>query len=196
MSLHRCFIQSLQHLATLKVLQPLHSLPLYCEGERERGNDRDRLFTTTPSFLPVLARGRERGGGWGTLGRQHNCEGSSLELRAAQRVIEWSSASGPPESWILRVGGLHSPHPFSPSLSNSPARSLVLLLSQHLQEKRLAHPLWPALELWCGSQWHRLDSFRARLESLMGELRGQTHRGSRCLCCCEVLLVGSFHSHY
>lgn len=98
MSLHRCFIQPLQHLATLKVLQPLHSLPLYCEEERERGNDRDRLFTTTPFFLPVLARGRQRGGGWGTLGRQHNCEGSSLELRAAQRVIEWSSTSGPPES--------------------------------------------------------------------------------------------------
>lgn len=106
-----------------------------------------------PLLSPWLAWGRQRGGGggWGTLGRQHNCEGSSLELRAAQRVIEWSCASGPPEFWIRRVGGLLSPHPFS--LSNSLTRSLAPLLSQHLQEKRLAHPLWPALELWCGSQW-------------------------------------------
>lgn len=118
------------------------------------------------------------------LGAPGGTEGHRMELHVwASRILNplggWSPLSTP----IL-------------SLSNSPARSLVLLLSQHLQEKRLDHPLWPALELWCGSQWHRLDSFRARLESLMGELRGQTHRGSRCLCCCAVLLVGSFHSHY
>ncbi len=195
MCLHRCFIQPLQHLATLKVLRLLHSLPLYCEGESEWGNDRDRLFTTTPSFLPVLAWGRQKRWGLGDigaavqlrrvqLGAPGGTEGHRMELRVwASRILNplggWSPLSTP----IL-------------SLSNSLSRPLAPLLFQHLQEKRLAHPLWPALELWCGSQWHRLDSFRARLESLMGELRGQAHRGSRCLCCCAVLLVGSLHSHY
>ncbi|KAI5107705.1 hypothetical protein C0J45_1299 [Silurus meridionalis] len=37
-------------------------------------------------------RGEEEVFGWGL-----NCEGSSLELEAAQRVTEWSFASGPPK---------------------------------------------------------------------------------------------------
>lgn len=93
-----------------------------------------------------------------------------------------------PESAGWVVSSLHT---HSLSLIHSLALSLLCYPNTSKRNDQLIHS-----GQHLSSDVAVSGSFRARLESLMGELHGQAHRGSRCLCCCAVLLVGSLHSHY